>query len=407
MNTPALSPKMDIRKSGKRFPPQKRDEITDIAKGIGILLVVALHCGIGFMAGVDMPLFFFISGFFTPTLAKCPFAEGLKRKSVDLLKPTFLYVIFFGVFAFILCRLPEVNTALLQLREINVIRILSRAAEIPKTRFFEWLTPVRVFYDTMTSWPSQPLASPLWFAPALWAGFVLWFVFRPVFEWYKQSSRNKIIVIAALIFLYYSAVNGGIPIDINNRLAGWLARAVYAFCFIGFGHIVYRHRDFLLYGKGQWILWVLALGALYWKKRYFHHFPGIDIITMFFETKIRPRSFLIAFCGIALVFLVSRYAAMIRPVKQALIHIGKESFHIMAIHFVFIWLFWWIFILAVPDISPYRDTVPIKWLVFLFAVTMSLISVGICRFLEKTAGKKRAIHVGKTLPSSMGLSEKS
>ena len=407
MNTPALSPKMDIRKSGKRFPPQKRDEITDIAKGLGILLVVALHCGIGFMAGVDMPLFFFISGFFAPTLAKCPFAEGLKRKSVDLLKPTFLYVIFFGVFAFILCRLPEVNTALLQLREINVIRILSRAAEIPKTRFFEWLTPVRVFYDTMTSWPSQPLASPLWFAPALWAGFVLWFVFRPVFEWYKQSSRNKIIVIAALIFLYYSAVNGGIPIDINNRLAGWLARAVYAFCFIGFGHIVYRHRDFLLYGKGQWILWVLALGALYWKKRYFHHFPGIDIITMFFETKIRPRSFLIAFCGIALVFLVSRYAAMIRPVKQALIHIGKESFHIMAIHFVFIWLFWWIFILAVPDISPYRDTVPIKWLVFLFAVTMSLISVGICRFLEKTAGKKRAIHVGKTLPSSMGLSEKS
>ncbi len=407
MNTPALSPKMDIRKSGKRFPPQKRDEITDIAKGIGILLVVALHCGIGFMAGVDMPLFFFISGFFAPTLAKCPFAEGLKRKSVDLLKPTFLYVIFFGVFAFILCRLPEVNTALLQLREINVIRILSRAAEIPKTRFFEWLTPVRAFYDTMTSWSSQPLASPLWFAPALWAGFVLWFVFRPVFEWHKQSSRNKIIVIAALIFLYYSAVNGGIPIDINNRLAGWLARAVYAFCFIGFGHIVYRHRDFLLYGKGQWILWVLALGALYWKKRYFHHFPGIDIITMFFETKIRPRSFLIAFCGIALVFLVSRYAAMIRPVKQALIHIGKESFHIMAIHFVFIWLFWWIFILAVPDISPYRDTVPIKWLVFLFAVTMSLISVGICRFLEKTAGKKRAIHVGKTLPSSMGLSEKS
>ena len=401
MNIPALPPKMDIRKTGEGLPPQKRDEITDIAKGIGILLVVAWHCDIGFMAGVDIPLFFFISGFFAPTLAKCPFAEGLKRKSVDLLKPTFLYVILFGVLAFILCRLPEVSPAL------SLTKLSS--PEIPKTRFFEWLTPVRVFYDTMTSWPFQPLAVPLWFVPALWAGFVLWFVFRPVFEWYRQSSRNKIIVIAALIFLYYSAVNGGIPIDINNRLAGWLARAVYAFCFIGFGHIVYRHRDFLLYGKGQWILWVLALGALYWKKRYFFHYlPGLmDVRTMFFETKIRPRSFLITFCGIALVFLVSRYAAMIRPIKQALIHIGKESFHIMAIHSVFIWLFWWIFILAVPDISPYRNTVPINWLVFLFAVTMSLISVGICRFLEKTAGKKRAIHVGKTSPSSMGLSEKS
>ena len=400
MNIPALPPQMDIRKSGEELPLKKRDEITDIAKGIGILLVVALHCGIGFMTGVDMPLFFFISGFFAPTRAKCPFAEGLKRKSVDLLKPTFLYVIFFGVFAFILCRLSEVNTALSFIPTVS-------APEIPKTRFFEWLTPARVFYDTMTSWPLQPLAGPLWFVPALWAGFVLWFVFRPVFEWYKQSPRNKIIVIAALIFLYYSAVNGGIPIDINNRLAGWLARTVYAFCFIGFGHIVYRHRDFLLYGKGQWILWVLALGALYWKKRYFHHFPGMDIRTMFFETKIRPRSFLITFCGIALVFLVSRYAAMIRPVKQALIHIGKESFHIMAIHAAFMWLFCWILILAVPDISPYRDTVPIKWLLFLFTVTMSLVSVGICRFLEKTAGKKRAIHVVKTLPSGTGLSEKS
>ena len=122
---------MDIRKSGEGLPPKKRDEITDIAKGIGILLVVALHCDIGFMTGVDMPLFFFISGFFAPTLAKCPFAEGLKRKSVDLLKPTFLYVIFFGIFAFILCRLPEVNT----------VYTFLLACEIPKTRFFEWLTP--------------------------------------------------------------------------------------------------------------------------------------------------------------------------------------------------------------------------------------------------------------------------
>ncbi|WAV90433.1 acyltransferase family protein [Oxalobacter aliiformigenes] len=112
MNIPALPPKMDIRKTGEGLPPQKRDEITDIAKGIGILLVVAWHCDIGFMAGVDIPLFFFISGFFAPTLAKCPFAEGLKRKSVDLLKPTFLYVILFGVLAFILCRLPEVSPAL-------------------------------------------------------------------------------------------------------------------------------------------------------------------------------------------------------------------------------------------------------------------------------------------------------
>lgn len=355
-------------KSRKELPSKPRDEITDIAKGIGILLVVALHCGIGFMTGVDMPLFFFIAGFFAPTIYQCRFMEGLTRKSINLLKPTFLYVIFFGFLTFILCRLPETDIH-------------------PKIRFFTWLTPEKVFYDTMTAQPFQPLAGPLWFVPALWAGFVLWFVFRPVFEWYKQSRHHKIIVIAGLIFLYYSAVNGGITLDMN-RYAGWLARTIYAFCFIGFGHIAYQHRDFLLYGKGKWILWILALGALYWKKRYFHEFPLIDIRTMNFGTKIRPRSFLITFCGIALVFLLSRYAEMIKPVKRALIRIGKESFHIMAIHFIFIWIFWWILRLAKFDMYQYMNGTLIKWLVFLFAVTMSLISVGLYRFLAKMAIQK-------------------
>lgn len=52
---------------------RNRDKITDIAKGVGIFLVVCLHSGLAFLTGVDMPLFFLISGFFAPSLVKYSF----------------------------------------------------------------------------------------------------------------------------------------------------------------------------------------------------------------------------------------------------------------------------------------------------------------------------------------------
>lgn len=73
---------------------QNRDSIVDIAKGIGILLVLAVHSDIGFLYGLNMPFFFFVAGFFAPTTSKIGFIDGIKQKSLTLLKPTFLYIIF-------------------------------------------------------------------------------------------------------------------------------------------------------------------------------------------------------------------------------------------------------------------------------------------------------------------------
>lgn len=77
----------------------KRIEYIDIARGIGILLVVLAHNDFGFISqygyeviySFHMPLFFFLSGYFVKT--DISFFEFFKKRFHSLLKP-FLFTIF-------------------------------------------------------------------------------------------------------------------------------------------------------------------------------------------------------------------------------------------------------------------------------------------------------------------------
>lgn len=333
---------------------KQRDEVVDIVKGIGILSVVALHCYLPFLYGINMPLFFLVAGFFAPSLHQQGFVDGLKRRTVNLLRPTFLYIILFGFITYLTSRLPETT--------------------IPKkTALFTYLTPEKLFYDTMTFSPGVPYATPLWFVPALWAGFVLWFAFRPFIESCEYSNYRKIILVALLLILYYGAINAGsYNATTPNRLLGFLGRSIYAFCFICFGYLIYQYRQFILYGKGKWILLALAIGSLYWKIRFFDEPPYyIDVRRMYFAEKIRGRSILISFCGIALIFLIARYLEKLKFLKKTFIYIGEKSFHIMALHFLWIWIFLWL--MKIPNYYNLDKTSLIfRWLCFLFSITITL-----------------------------------
>ncbi|HAV77440.1 MAG TPA: hypothetical protein DCX53_08805 [Anaerolineae bacterium] len=77
----------------------KRIEYIDIARGIGILLVVLAHNDFGYVSefgrkliySFHMPLFFFLSGYFLNV--SLPFIEFLKKRFNSLLKP-YLFTIF-------------------------------------------------------------------------------------------------------------------------------------------------------------------------------------------------------------------------------------------------------------------------------------------------------------------------
>lgn len=200
----------------------RRDEVVDVAKGIGILLVVAMHAGLPFLCCLDMPLFFFISGFFAPKTEKYSFWGGVIKKTRGLLIPAFKYIIFFSVFSFIFAPLPE--------------------SKIPIHSLMYWLTPQRLFIDPFLFQPYQPYAYTLWFLTALWFGFIFWLIFRSYFETWKNSNLvQKGLIISLLILLYYSCING--PSLNENQYIGCLGRVIYAFVFICFGYILYQYRN--------------------------------------------------------------------------------------------------------------------------------------------------------------------
>jgi len=87
----------------KESPTSKRVEYIDIARGIGILLVVMGHNDFSLISpfayqviySFHMPLFFFLSGYFLD--ASIPFFEFLKKRFHSILKPYFftIFLIYF------------------------------------------------------------------------------------------------------------------------------------------------------------------------------------------------------------------------------------------------------------------------------------------------------------------------
>lgn len=74
----------------------KRENWVDIAKGIGIILVVMGHACCpkiphGIIYSFHMPLFFFLSGLFISKQCKCEFQLYLKKNFRSLLLPYFYF----------------------------------------------------------------------------------------------------------------------------------------------------------------------------------------------------------------------------------------------------------------------------------------------------------------------------
>ena len=95
----------------------KRIEYIDIAKGIGILLVVLGHNDFEVISvfaqrliySFHMPLFFFLSGYFLNTAI--PFFEFIKKRSNTLLKP-FLFTVLLIYFTSVSFEKMGFNTAI-------------------------------------------------------------------------------------------------------------------------------------------------------------------------------------------------------------------------------------------------------------------------------------------------------
>lgn len=151
----------------------KRVEYIDIARGIGILLVVLGHNDFGYVSpfgykviySFHMPLFFFLSGYFLN--ASIPFVEFFKKRFNSLLKP-YLFTIFLIYFTSVSFEKMSFQTA-----AQRIIKSLYGAGY-----YIDWVQ--------------------LWFLPHLFAVSLYAFLFLAIFGRWNNRYIRWVALVATL-----------------------------------------------------------------------------------------------------------------------------------------------------------------------------------------------------------------
>lgn len=288
-----------------------RDPGVDVAKGIGILLVVGGHCDFFLITGINpytfhMPLFFFIAGFFLNLEQN--FISFLKKKSISLLLPYFIYNI---IFCFITWGINNIN--------------------IPwgSKELFDIFTFRNIFIEPFLTGQQYKIGTPLWFVPCLFSVFMLSFFVRKIYKNLK-ISKNKLYQIPILISLYYIFIQ--FPDVRENISAGIFARTAIGAIFCTLGSFYYSYipktygftkklfiTTFLLYTSICYIVGPVEYSSL-WNN--------------YLSGYAKSLSFLYSISGILMTISLANLICLNKTIfkSQLFTWLGKYSFHIMALH---------------------------------------------------------------------------
>ncbi len=263
---------------------EKRIQYIDIAKGIGILAVVAGHSVLidsfpqRLIYTFHMPLFFFLAGYcYNPD--KYSFATLLRKRIRQLLVPLFIF------------------SAILLAVRIPVLGIP-----------FTW------------NWFEL-------FPFALWFVFVLFWTEIVGFFTVKRSSALALLIGMVSVILY--------RLDINLPYSLSCLPAAVMFYSIGcrYSHEMGRLASIKkLVGGGNW--WTLCLLTILLLVYSYCYPIRFDMIC----NAIPTPSIVVAFCGIYTVLHLSQYISRSHSISRILIFLGKNTFVIMAVHQFFMYI---------------------------------------------------------------------
>lgn len=260
----------------------------DIAKGIGILLVVMGHLRIDAVCSnaiylFHMPLFFILSGLlFAP---EAGMGEFVRKKARHLLLP---YVLFTVIF--VPLRLWEK-------------RVLEGKADFS----FSWHCLSPGFFDV-----------PLWFLPALFIVLVMaWLLCRA--ERWKRYAGDVLWALLAVGGYVLARVHEELPLYITQALLG-----------LGFFYPAFRLRERTMRGRGNGWLALAALGVMVWAVH-----GGIRTDMAVLRVNANPLAYVLpAVAGSWLVLCLSGWLAKLKAgvLKRTLCMLGKNSMFIFAVH---------------------------------------------------------------------------
>ncbi|WP_045751379.1 acyltransferase family protein [Candidatus Methylopumilus turicensis] len=274
-----------------------RNKTIDVAKGLGIILVVFGHNALAnveihsLIFSFHIPLFLLLSGiFFNPQQS---FTQLILAKSDGLLKPYFLVV---GV--------------------LGLIKIIA-SAKLPLLIF-------SILYGNgSNTWP------PLWFLPYLFFLFLFaWFFINLIPSRYTNSSWLISLLILVLFILGYTSLKFS-----EHQLGTYGLPWSLDLVFIGSAYFLIGHKmSIYLTNFKQSFIWFFVATATFCLTHYFFD-ETIDLNLRWYG------DFLIctvqALSSIYLIFVLSKFLSLSNICNKVLAYIGNGSLFILIFHWPF------------------------------------------------------------------------
>lgn len=287
-----------------------RLNVIDVAKGIGIILVVFAHVNythelLVFIYSFHMPLFFLISGMLFQKEKYPKFGEFVKRRFKGLMVPYVIYEM-----ASICC-----------LYAAERIYGNWQLFDVSKEKYLEY-----IYQIVISNWSRVHVNQPLWFLPCLFLVEIIYFFLvklRPVI---------RVPVCAGLVTVGWILESGMLAFD--NFLLPWsLDSALVALGFYATGNLLapyikrtilkikkYRYKSVLCVELSILIFMILLPLALMNEK-----------ITL--GSKILNNGCLLYINGVLGTFLVLTISILLEK-NKFLEFCGRNSFQIMASHYI-------------------------------------------------------------------------
>ncbi|MFI3176890.1 MAG: acyltransferase family protein [Eubacteriales bacterium] len=333
----------------------------DMAKGIGIILVVVGHSTLAsdqvitWLASFHMPLFFIISGMLIWQIGeeKKPFLLSIKRKAKSIMIP---FLTFNIIYLIINC--------------LNLIRMP------------DLITPSQIWdaaYQAITLYG----ISVLWFLPALFVSQITFLALR------KIPKGRDIVTVISVLLLGAIAVSGKplveqLPIVGLRYFCSMLLRSSAAFVFVTVG---YYTKKYVLKEREQPSLMELLLGIGCCGLVVYLSFitPSVDMNFLVFGNPLTYYS--IAIIGTMGVVLICKNIKTI----GTLTFLGENSLVIMATHMdCQILTLSFLFASIANNISPFAKVYVYYGTFVVVLVTMELITIYIFNhYLYFLIGRKR------------------
>lgn len=333
-------------------PPQEtknsRSLQVDIVKGIAILLVVAGHAKFSLSLwwnqyAFHMQLFFIVAGFFINFNSSL--AAFIFQKIKALLVPFYVYLLFFAGLTYML-----VHTGFPFYGYGKVSDIFSWKAFLIKP----YLHNHHIF-----------LFLPMWFVSTLFQVMLLVAVTRPLLRFF---SKNYLRITAALLFCLLTAqvtILYAKPIT-DFFDTGWLTRLIIVYGLVAGGFFLWKLKE--LWNRTS----VLATAVILHLVLAWNYNPEYTMSWNNYGQGMLPRIFIpVSLCGTAAIFAIARVFEQMHMTGKFLAFCGKKSFHIMALHLM------WIFLISLTaDIICKKDLTKLGFFNWSSAVAPALLFAG-------------------------------